>query len=64
MVSEPQTKLGPKLSPLKAAEEGAEVCGYFRLLLTSALLQAWFKHSANKPQAEGLNKCCMRIVFA
>lgn len=37
----------------KADEEGAEVCGYFRFPLTSALLWARFKHSANKPQAKG-----------
>lgn len=55
MVLKLQINLSPKAmwSPEKADEEGAEVCGYFRFLLTSALLWARFEYSANKPQAKG-----------
>lgn len=50
-----QVNLGPEAlwSLEKADEESTEVCGYFRFLLTSALLWARFKRSANKPQAKG-----------
>lgn len=55
MVSKLQRNLNPEATwpPEKADEEGAEVCGYSRFLLTSALLWAPFEHSANKPQAKG-----------
>ena len=55
MVPKLQINLGPEAMwpPEKADEEGAEVCGHFRFLLTSALLWARFEHSANKPQAKG-----------